>query len=300
MNLLDLINSAKFDEEWKKTFLQDELVRIGMASGTEILYKSLGPVLAVDGDTLAYRTAAVCETHFEGACEAILDSALKRISTLSGVSLMRIYLSGENNFRYSVGVTKPYKGNRATMVHPQFLGHCKNYLETKYKAIRVHGYEADDGIATDMVVNGAIHCGVDKDILQIPGDHFNYVKADEDISKAWISIDEEDATVLLYRQILMGDTSDNVPGLPGVGEKKAESFVTNAVDAKDQAIAAYRMVVPAKLPGVDPMVYFEEQQNLIKMVTNVPLSFDNTIFIEPNTDGFEAQDLEVTNATPRL
>lgn len=258
------------------------------------LERIVGPVLAVDGDTLAYRTAAVCEDHFEGACKAILDNTLKGISTLSGIPLMRIYLSGTDNFRYEVGKTKPYKGNRSTMVHPQFLQYCKTYLETEYKALRMHGYEADDGIATDMTVNGAIHCGVDKDILQVAGKHFNYVKADEgNMEAAWKDVDEEDAVLTLYRQILMGDTSDNVPGLPGIGEKKAEALITSAVDARDQAIAAYRMNVPAKLPGTDPMEYFEEQAALITMVTNVPLKFDNTIYVAPDSGGFEAQDAPV-------
>lgn len=296
----DLVMSAKFDQAWHAQALIDMLAPSGQ------LERPL-QVLAVDGDILAYRTAAVCETHFEGACDAIIDSTLKRIATQSGISLMRIYLSGADNFRYEVGKTKPYKGNRATMVHPQFLQHCKSYLETKYNAIRVHGYEADDGIATDMTINGAIHCGIDKDMLQIPGRHFNYVKADEQkLNEAWVTIDEEDAQLILYRQILMGDNSDNVPGLPGVGEKKAEGYVTNAVEAKEQAEQAYKMVVPAKLPGTDPLEYFKEQSTLITMVTNVPLKFDNTVYIEPETAGFEAQegeDLpleEQTSAQPRL
>lgn len=296
MKLIDLISGAQFDEPWKAQILLD------MLSSTGQLGRTVSPVLAVDGDILAYRTAAVCETHFEGACDAIIDSTLKRIATQSGVSLMRIYLSGENNFRYEIGKTKPYKGNRATMVHPQFLAHCKTYLETKYKALRVNGYEADDSIATDMTINGAIHCGIDKDIYQIPGKHFNYVKADEQkLDEAWRTIDIEDAELLLYRQILMGDNSDNVPGLPGIGEKKAEALITNAVDAQEQAITAYKMNVPAKLPGVDPMEYFKEQSALITMVRDVPLKFDNTIYIAPETAGFEAQDIETqVNATPRL
>lgn len=263
-------------------------------------------VMAVDGDIIAYKTAAVCEQHFEGACDAIIDTTLREIATNTGVSLMRIYISGDGNFRKQVGVTKPYKGNRATMVHPQFLDHCKEYLETKYKAVRVHGYEADDGIATDMTVNGAIHCGIDKDILQVPGRHYNYIK------KEWQTVDEEQAIITLHRQILMGDVSDNVPGLPGVGEKKAEGCITDATMARDQAIEMYHMVVPAKrdiLGEVDPMAYFEEQSALITMVSSVDLDFTNTVYVAPEVSGFEKQNDEeetggfigeAQRATPRI
>lgn len=133
-------------------------------------------VFAVDGDTLAYRTAAVCNDHFEGACYAIIKSTLRDIATDTGITKMRIYLSGSNNFRYAVGKTKPYKGNRATMVKPQFLQACRDHLVELYNAQVIDGFEADDAIATDMVNNSAIHCGVDKDIFQIAGRHYNYVK----------------------------------------------------------------------------------------------------------------------------
>lgn len=248
-------------------------------------------VLAVDGDTLAYRTAAVCNDMWEGSCRAILDSTLKTISTETGIHHMRIYLSGEGNFRYKVATTKPYKGNREGMVHPTFLQYCKDYLVEQYGAIRVHGYEADDAIATDMVENGAVHCGVDKDIFQIAGDHYNYTK--EEMSDRWVTITEEDAIIRLYRQVLCGDNSDNIPGLPRVGVKTAEAVIVNAETALSDALAYYEEVCRIKLPQVNPTVYFIEQSDLITMRTNVPLyciDFDVSTYIEPETEGFSVQE----------
>ena len=245
-------------------------------------------VLAVDGDIIAYRTAAVCEEDFEGACASIIDSTLKEISTSTGVNNMRIYLSGRDNFRYAVGKTKPYKGNRATMVRPRFLDYCKKYLVEKYKAFECHGYEADDGIATDMTINGAIHCGIDKDILQIAGRHYNYV------NKEWQEVDEEQAVITLYRQVLMGDASDNVPGLPRVGAKTAEKIILDPITAHDDAIAYYHEVCSDKMPDVNPDEYFNEQFSLIQMVTSANVTFDHTVFVEPNTEGFAAQAGEFT------
>lgn len=243
--------------------------------------------LAVDGDILAYRTAAVCEEHFEGAAEAIIDSTLRDIATDTNIPHMRIYISGEDNFRKEVAKTKPYKGNRATMVRPRFLESTKLYLYEKYGAVQVHGYEADDAIATDMTQTGAIHCGIDKDMLQIPGMHYNYVK------KEWKTISEEDAILILYRQILQGDNSDNIPGLPRIGEKKAADAIQNHETALVDAMNFYNEVCGEKLPDVNPIVYFMEQSQLITMVKDVPLyciDFNTYVTIEKNSGGFEEQE----------
>lgn len=245
-----------------------------------------GRVLAVDGDILAYRTAAVCEDHFEGSCNSILASTLREIATDTGVHNMRIYISGHGNFRYRIGKTKPYKGNRATMVRPKFLEHCKQHLIREYGAILVNGYEADDAIATDMSKNNAIHCGIDKDMLQVEGDHYNYVK------KEWRTVTPDEAKIILYRQILMGDTSDNIPGLPRVGEKKAEEIIFNHATAHEDAISFYREVCEAKLPDVDYLEYFAEQAALVTMIRNIDIWALLTTHVEPDTGGFEQQEGE--------
>lgn len=285
----EILDNELKNFDWVKSFIY------GHIPETELT--RIPEVLAVDGDIIAYRTAAVCEDHFEGACKSIIDTTLRDISTSSGVPLMRIYLSGRDNFRYEIGKTKPYKGNRATMVAPKYLNFCKEYLETQYKGVRVHGYEADDGIATDMTVNGAHHCGIDKDMLQIAGKHYNYV------NKVWREVDEEEAAIILHRQILMGDTSDNVPGLPKVGEKTAEKAIQSAYTAYEDCLEMYKEVCADKLPGIDAIEYMKEQAALITMVSSVDLKFDNTIYVAPNSAGFavqEGEDIVEAKAAPRL
>lgn len=241
-------------------------------------------VLAVDGDIIAYRTAAVCEDHFEGACQAILQSTLDSITSITGIKKMRIYLSGKSNFRYDVAVTKPYKGNRVSMVRPQFLPACREFLMEYCNAIVVDGFEADDAIATDMTVNGAYHCGIDKDILQIEGKHYNYVK-DE-----WAEVSAEQAIITLHRQILKGDASDNIPGLPRIGDKKAADAIQDASTALEDTMAMYEEVVGLKMPGVNWLEYLSEQSRLVTMVKDMDLDYTNNHFVDAECTGFAPQE----------
>lgn len=266
----------------KPTWLQDYIKSL---TGAE-LYQQNIPVLALDGDIIAYKTAAVCEEEFEGSCNAIIDATIRDIVNNTGVQLLRVYLSDHDNFRFKIAKTKPYKGNRETYVKPKFLQHCKNYLVEKYRAYYVHDAEADDGIASDMVINGAIHVGVDKDLLQIPGKHFNYTKPDEGIRE--VSADE--ATINLYRQVLTGDTSDNIPGLPRVGAVTAEKVIYDAETAEADCMEFYRKTCAEKLPEVNYFEYMQEQLNLIKMLTDREdyCRSENTVFIKSSAGGFDA------------
>ena len=216
--------------------------------------------LALDGDILAYRAACVNEDLDELYKD--LEDRLIRISTNTGVPSMRIYLTGDDNFRYDVAVTKPYKGNRK-QERPKLLTEARNYLRVMHNAITCHGYEADDGIASDMTQYGSIHCGQDKDIYQIAGTHYNFV------TELWETVTPEQATLNLYRQILTGDSTDNIQGLPNVGEKTAEKIIHDADTAAQDARDYYKEVCANKLPDVDVRKYWKEQVQLVQLVTTL-------------------------------
>jgi 5'-3' exonuclease len=61
---------------------------------------------------------------------------------------------------------------------------------------------------------------IDKDMAQIPGWHVNPTKDD---FPRWVS--EEEADYFLALQWLTGDSTDGIPGLPGIGPKKAEKLL---------------------------------------------------------------------------
>jgi DNA polymerase-1 len=68
-----------------------------------------------------------------------------------------------------------------------------------------------------------IICTIDKDLLMIPGQHYNFVK-DEFKTVGYL-----DGLKHFYMQCLQGDRSDNIKGIPGIGLKKAERILEGCV-----------------------------------------------------------------------
>lgn len=212
---------------------------------------------AVDADIIAYRSASV--TTIKAELIDIIDNTLGNIVAETGVRDMRLYLSGDANFRYEVAKTKPYKGNR-TSDKPLLLRAARDYLRLEHGALVVDGYEADDAIASDMVLNGAMHCGVDKDILQVAGRHYNYVK------KKFVDVPPEQALVNLYTQVIVGDSTDNIGGLKGYGAVKAADIIAAGTDPEAQCKLAYMEAL-----GDDWIEYYNEQLALVKLVTDLSI-----------------------------
>jgi 5'-3' exonuclease len=180
-------------------------------------------IALIDGDTVAYRCAASIEQTKTKEKEpndlAILraDELLYRILSEVGAEEYRVFISGSENFRKML--CPDYKANRAGKPIPTMLGACQEFLLNEWKAEVVHGYEADDAIG--MAHNeSTIICANDKDFKQIPGEHYNFVKLEFDV------VDEETAAYNFWAQMLIGDSSDNVRGVDGLGPVKTKRILT--------------------------------------------------------------------------
>ena len=189
---------------------------------------SRGKVL-IDGDIIAYRaafatqdlTAKDAEEKVDDLMEYILDSTIDLPFPLP--TDYQTYLTGKTNFRFEIAKSHPYKGNRESTKKPEFLGTAREHMINKYNALISDNEEADDliakaaaGLEYDCTV-----ASVDKDMLQIPCWHFNFVKGE------WTKVDEWSGTKFFYTQILTGDAADNIKGLYGIGPKKAEKILTD-------------------------------------------------------------------------
>lgn len=111
-----------------------------------------------------------------------------------------------------------------------------------YPVARFQGVEADD-IAAYIVSKRKkfnleqiwlISSDKDWDLLVTPGvSRFSYVTRKEVTHDNWHEHYDFDADTYISIKCLMGDSGDNVPGVPGVGPKKAASLVAEYGSAYD-------------------------------------------------------------------
>lgn len=132
------------------------------------------------------------------------------------------YISGTDNYRVELATIKVYKGNRNPLHKPVYYKEIKQHLIDKWNGIVVTGQEADDALAQEQWRNkdkSTVICSIDKDLLfGVPGWTYDYVKhLTRYNTKA--AADE-----FFFWQMLNGDSSDNIPGIKGVGPKTIEKL----------------------------------------------------------------------------
>lgn len=170
----------------------------------------------IDGDIIAYRCAASAEQDPLEVATVRTDVMMRDI--LDKESKYLVFLSGpkEENFRYNINPN--YKANRIGVPKPRWLAACKDYLINEYHATISHGCEADDFLGINQTDDTVIY-SIDKDLLMIPGAHFNFVKQE------YQEVSELGGLKQFYRQMIIGDSSDNIFGIKGLGKVKAGKLI---------------------------------------------------------------------------
>lgn len=178
----------------------------------------------VDGDIIAYRTAAVTENSDVALALWQASEMMQRILHETNSMDCRCYLSGGSNFRYNL--YPDYKANRRDIPKPRHLQPIREHLVVEWKATVTDGIEADDAMGIDQCANeNTMICTVDKDLLMIPGWHYNFVKQQTRL------ISPLDGLRNFYTQLIMGDRADNVKGYDGKMRDKVPNFLQHAVQA---------------------------------------------------------------------
>ena len=145
-----------------------------------------------------------------------------------------IFDSARKTFRNDI--YSDYKANRSEApddLAPQFDYIRKSVLAFNLPSVDLANYEADDLIATyvDQILKKGAKVTIvssDKDLMQLYKKNvriFDPMKnkfiSDEDVFKKF----GVDASKVIDVQALAGDSSDNVPGVPGIGVKTAAELI---------------------------------------------------------------------------
>ena len=145
-----------------------------------------------------------------------------------------IFDSARKTFRNEI--YSDYKANRAEApddLAPQFEYIRKSVLAFNLPSVELINYEADDLIATyaDKILKEGAKVTIvssDKDLMQLFKDK---VRIFDPMKNRFISVEDVqkkfgvDSTKVIDVQALAGDSSDNVPGVPGIGIKTAAELI---------------------------------------------------------------------------
>lgn len=183
----------------------------------------------IDSDTPVFATALASEGVELQYAKSRLDAFIHNIIESSGATEAKLFVSGEGNFRKIIDPS--YKAHRPPE-SPKWREDLRLHLIDSWGAVECNGYEADDACGIHQASDGStIICGIDKDLLQIPGKHYQWpiIRKGEIIRPAlYHDIDEETGWRNLFTQALTGDTSDNIKGVHGIGKVKSQAILAAA------------------------------------------------------------------------
>lgn len=215
-----------------------------------------------------------------------------------------------------------YKGTRKGM--PEELREQMPLLKEVLQKMHIpifeqEGYEADDILGTLSALaekNGVLPVVVsgDRDLLQIAGERLKVripkTKGGRTETEDYYAADVIEKygvtpTEFIDMKALMGDASDNIPGVPGIGEKTAAKIIRQYHDI-ETAIAHAAEIKPKK--ASENLATFQEQARLSKflatIVRDMPLEWDaDALRIEDlfNGEAYElVKRLEFKSMFPRF
>ena len=219
---------------------------------------------------------------------------IKLIEDLKADHCAIIFDTARKTFRNDV--YKEYKANRPPPpdeLVPQFAIIREAVLAFNIACIELEGYEADDLIATYTALAREQGADVtivssDKDLMQLVGPN---IKMFDPMKSKDIGVEDviEKFGVgpqhVIDVQALAGDTSDNVPGVPGVGIKTAAQLITEYGNLETLLERASEIKQPKRR---DNLINYAEMARLSKtLVTlkrdvNVPQPLSDLILEKPN------------------
>jgi len=174
----------------------------------------------MDGDIYAFRVACTTENDNEAIAVYRVNEMIENTLAEVEASEYKLFLTSPDNFRKHI--YPEYKANR-TATKPKHLQFLRDYLVESWQGTVAEKMEADDYLGINQHESSII-CSIDKDLLQVPGKHYNFVK------KEFYEVDEETGFRNFYTQLLTGDTSDNIKGIAGIGPVKAKKALAEATN----------------------------------------------------------------------
>lgn len=193
-----------------------------------------GRTLHIDADFLAYMVsydATKSLDEMKHNCDAMIER-LRAQSGAEHVALHLTHKDSDKGGRYDIAIQREYQGNRKNKPKPKYLNVIRKWMEDERGAFLYKDREADDGMAEAQYKaehDLTIIATKDKDLCMLPGLQIDWDTGEITDSDDWgyIELEAKESknkqttyklrgrgNKFFWAQLLMGDTADNVKGLP--------------------------------------------------------------------------------------
>lgn len=235
-------------------------------------------IALIDADILPYEYGGMVQLEDPDKpleweiVRSMVDDRINQILEATDSGIYSLYLTDSaTNFRIDLATIKPYKGHRKTE-KPYHWERIRQHLIDSWDAEVQCGIEADDRLGIEQMkaraeaastyssyieddpieekmlgsldscdwLHNTVICSRDKDLHMIPGWHYVWPAGKQE-EKLWFQ-DELSAIRCFYRQLLTGDSTDNILGLYGVG---ASSQLVKRVESCDEERLMFDIVYKA-------------------------------------------------------
>lgn len=254
----------------------------------------------IDADSIVYRCGFASDSNNDRTGEplsyclhSVKESINRLVEKFEPSPRTRVLLQGKGNYRDSIATILPYKGNRDPSKRPTWYDEIREYLVEYHGAELIHGMETDDAVGIEQWKHrnrSTCIVTIDKDLDCIPGWHYNYVREEfYDVSLA-------QANKNFWMQVLTGDTTDNIQGIPKVGPKTAQKILEGLVDWVDLHNAVLAAYESKGLTRAD----FHENATLLWIQREEGVNYDGNKFHVSGDSGDypEGQDGEEASELP--
>ena len=286
----------------------------------------MNKLLLIDGNSIMNRAfygipdMTTNDGRHTNAIYGFLNIILKVIEEEQATHICVAFDLKKKTFRHEM--YEAYKGTRKGMpeeLHEQ-MPRIKKILQAMHiRIVEQEGFEADDLIGTlskkgeregfaVTILSGdrdLLQLATDTVLVRIPKTKHGKTEVEDYYAKNVVETYGVTPLIFIDMKGLMGDTSDNIPGVPGIGEKTAAKLLAeygdlDAVYAAVDSMKASRM--KQNLIENKDLAYLSKTLATIKLDCPIPFEFSEATYHDPfNAEAYTLfEDLELKSFYKRF
>lgn len=286
----------------------------------------MNKLLLIDGNSIMNRAfygipdMTTNDGRHTNAIYGFLNIILKVIEEEQATHICAAFDLKKKTFRHEM--YEAYKGTRKGMpeeLHEQ-MPRIKEILQAMHiRIVEQEGFEADDLIGTlskkgeregfaVTILSGdrdLLQLATDTVLVRIPKTKHGKTEVEDYYAKNVVETYGVTPLIFIDMKGLMGDTSDNIPGVPGIGEKTAAKLLAeygdlDGVYAAVDSMKASRM--KQNLIENKDLAYLSKTLATIKLDCPIPFEFSEATYHDPfNAEAYTLfEDLELKSFYKRF